>query len=390
MPAALRQRLARWQQARLQDGLVRRRALRGETAGSRANIGGRTVVNFCSNDYLGLATDPRLAEAAQQAARIHGYGSGASALVCGYTAVHEELEAALAHFLGRERAIVLPSGYHANLAVLGTFVARGDTVVADRYIHASLIDAALMSRARLRRYPHNDAGTADRLCAQSAAGLVLLVTEGVFSMEGDVAPLAALRQVAASRDACLVVDDAHGIGVLGEHGAGALEISGLARDRGVHLLVGTLGKAFGAAGAFVAGAADLIDELMQQARSYRYTTAMPAPVAAAALTALHIIRNGPERPRLTLAIARFREAAAAAGLAVLPSQSPIQPLLVGDSARAVRLSDSLLEAGFHVAAIRPPTVPPGTARLRITLSAAHADEQIDRLVDTLARLWQER
>lgn len=347
---------------------------------------GRSLVNFCSNDYLGLTRHPEIAAAMSEAALRLGVGSGASHLVTGHGIEHERLEEELAAFTGRERALLFSTGYMANLAVITALADRGDLVLLDRLDHASLIDAALLSGARFKRYPHADADAASRILEQNASGsqsAALIATDGVFSMDGDLAPLPALAATAKAHDAWLVVDDAHGLGVLGATGRGTLEHFQLDADA-VPVLVGTLGKAFGSFGAFVAGSQDLIELLIQRARSYIYTTALPQPVAAATRAALRVIqREAWRRERVLALTARFRSAAKQAGLKLMDSSTPIQPVVLGDSESAVNVSQALFEAGFWVAAIRPPTVPKGTARLRVTLSAAHTEAQVDALVEAL-------
>lgn len=329
--------------------------------------------DFSSNDYLGLANR----------AAAGRTGAGASALVTGYGPEQRELETALATFLGREAVLVCSSGYLANLAVLTTLAGRGDTLVLDRLCHASLIDGARLSGARLKRYAHADpAAAATRLA--DADGHRLLVTDGVFSMDGDRAPLAALRDVAVETGATLVVDDAHGIGVLGERGGGLCECLGL--DAGdVPVLIGTLGKAFGAAGAFIAGSGELVEHLENHGRSVIYSTALSPAVAVAGRDALDVIReaDGPRRA-LRRRIAGFRAGAAERGLPLMPSDTPIQPLVLGEPRKALALQAFLESRGFLVAAIRPPTVPEGTSRLRITLSAAHDEAVVTTLLDALA------
>ncbi len=316
----------------------------------------------------------------------YGLGAGAAHLVCGHSLEHSALEAELAEFLGRERALLFSSGYLANLGVISALAGRHQMVVADRLNHASLIDAAQLAGARLCRYAHGDATACARLL-DSEGGARLLVTDGVFSMDGDVAPLAALAPLARACGAWLVVDDAHGIGVLGTLGRGALELSDL-DTTAVPVLVGTLGKALGCFGAFVAGDAVLIETLIQRARTYIYTTALPPAIAAAARAALRLVQREPwRRQQLRGLVERFRAGATALALPLAGSQTPIQPLIVGDSARAQALSEALMERGFWIGAIRPPTVPRGSARLRVTLSAAHDASQVDALLDALAEVF---
>jgi len=353
-------------------------------------------VNFCSNDYLGLARDPAVAAAMAEAAQRYGSGSGASHLVSGHGAEHEALERELAEFTGRARAVVFSTGYMANLGVLAALADKRDLLLADGLNHASLIDAARLVRSpRNLWYPHADAAAARALldvhapAAAAEGGGAFIVTDGVFSMDGDLAPLPALAAAARAHDAWLVVDDAHGIGVVGAEGGGCCEHFGL-DAQAVPVLIGTFGKALGSFGAFVAGDEDVIELLIQRARSYIYTTALPPAVAAATRRALRIVREEAwRREALQARIAQFREGAARRGLAVMPSTTPIQPLVLGGERAALAASGRLAEAGYRVTAIRPPTVPAGTARLRITLSAAHTPQQVEGLLAALDAAMRE-
>lgn len=367
------------------EGLYRSRRVVAGPVGPQAEVDGHQLLAFCSNDYLGLAGDPRVAAALAEAVQRLGTGSGAAHLVNGHHAEHHALEEELAAFTGRQRALLFSTGYMANLGAIAALVGRGDSVVGDRLNHASLIDGARLSGARPLRYRHADpAALAERLA--NAPGRALVATDGVFSMDGDVAPLAELATVCREHGARLLVDDAHGLGATGPGGRGSLALAGLdARD--VPLLVGTLGKAFGTFGAFVAGDEVLIETLIQQARPYIYTTALPPAVAAATRVSLQLAREEAwRRERLATLIARFRAGAEGLGLDLLPSSTPIQALLLGDARRALAASQALEARGLLVTAIRPPTVPEGTARLRITFSAAHDETQVDRLLDALADL----
>ncbi len=349
----------------------------------------RALLDFSSNDYLGLARHPAVAAAMSDCAQRTGAGSGASHLVTGHGSEHTKLEEALAAYTGRERALLFSTGYMANLAVVTTLAGRGETVLLDRLSHASLIDGALLSCARFKRYAHGDAGAAAAAMAGLASNPSVVATDGVFSMDGDVGPLDKLAVMAADHGAWLVVDDAHGLGVLGRTGRGSLEHFGL-DENAVPLLVGTLGKAFGTFGAFAAGPADLIELLMQKARPYIYTTALPQAVAAAARCALEIAtREAWRRERVLALAARFRANARQAGLPLteMPGPAvvtPIQPILLGSSSIAVAVQSELEDNGFCVIAIREPTVPRGTARLRVALSAAHTEDQVDSLVRALS------
>jgi 8-amino-7-oxononanoate synthase len=368
-------------------------------------VGGRLLRNFCSNDYLGLSHHPELIRAATECMSRFGFGAGAAHLVSGHSLEHHALEQELAAFVGRERALLFSSGYMANLGVIGALTDRHDTVLADRLNHASLLDAARLSGARLRRYAHGDMTHAAQMLEAPRAqpddsgphksnggggATTLIVTDGVFSMDGDLARLPDLAALARQHDCALMVDDAHGLGVLGKTGRGTLEQSGVDASA-VSILVGTLGKAFGTFGAFVAADADLIDYLIQRARTYIYTTALPPVVAAASRAGLRLAQEeGWRRERLLSLTLRFRAAAAAMGVPLTASTTPIQPVIVGEAAWTLALSEALMNAGFWVAAIRPPTVPPGTSRLRITLSAMHREQDVDALCETLGALWRER
>ena len=346
---------------------------------------GRALVDFSSNDYLGLARHPALARAMAECAPRTGAGSGASHLITGHGAEHEALEAELAAFTQRERALLFSTGYMANLAVMGALAVRGQRVLLDRLSHASLIDGARLSGAQLRRYAHADAPAAQRLAAAEPGATALIGTDGVFSMDGDLAPLPQLVRAAQAHEAWLVVDDAHGLGVIGAHGGGTLEHYGLSAAE-VPVLVGTLGKAFGSFGAFVAGGHELIEYLIQKARPYIYTTALPQPVAAASRAALRLARTEAwRRERLQAHIGRFRELARAAGVPLMASATAIQPVPLGSAAAALAVQRELSAAGLCVIAIRAPTVPAGRARLRVTLSAAHTEQQVEALVQALAR-----
>lgn len=348
----------------------------------RAVVAGRELLDFSSNDYLGLARDPRVIEALSACAARYGAGSGASHLVTGHGAEHERLEEALAALTGRSRALLYSTGYMANLAALGALAGRGERVWLDRLSHASLIDGALLSGARVQRYPHCDSFWLERTL-RGSNDCAVVATDGVFSMDGDIAPLAELARIAKAHSAWLMVDDAHGLGVVGPSGRGSLELARL-DDDDVPVLIGTLGKAFGAFGAFVAGSHHLIELLIQKSRPYRYTTALPQPVAAAARQAVEIAREEPWRRARVLALtARFRQGAAARDLPLGPSSIPIQPVILGSAEAALLVQQQLRDAGFWVVAIRSPTVPRGRERVRVTLSAAHTEAQVDALVEAL-------
>lgn len=381
--AGFQQRLGAALAQRREQGLYRQRLTLDSAQGPIVHLDGREYLNFCSNDYLGLAAHPRLVTSFQRAAAEYGVGSGASHLVCGHSRPHHELEEALAELTGRPRALLFSSGFAANTGTLTTLLQAGDNVFQDRLNHASLLDGGLHSGARLRRFGHNDMADLERKLS-AAQGPKLVAVDGVFSMDGDCAPLAELAAVCRQRDAWLMVDDAHGIGVMGAGGAGSVQAAGLGVED-VPVLMATLGKALGTGGAFVAGDDDLIEGLIQQARNYIYTTAIAPAVAAATLTSLAILQDESwRREHLTALIQRFRDGAAQLGLPLMASASAIQPLMVGDASSAMAMSQKLREQGLLIGAIRPPTVPAGTSRLRITLSAAHSEQQVDRLLEELA------
>jgi 8-amino-7-oxononanoate synthase len=375
----LRTRLQQYQQA----NLYRTRQCHERAQAPILMIAGKPYLSFCSNDYLGLASEPRLKQALQQGMEQYALGSGASHLITGHTQAHHELEQALAAYTGRERALLFSTGYMANLGVITALLGRQDAVFLDKLNHASLIDAALLSRAKLYRYAHHDMGHLEQLLAQSPAQHRLIVTDGVFSMDGDLAPLPMMVELAKRYDAWLMVDDAHGLGVLGQHGRGSLETYHLTSKQ-VPILMGTLGKAFGVFGAFVAGSELLIENLIQFARSYIYTTALPPALAVAAQTSLHLAQTETwRRKRLQTLISYFRQAALAKQLPLMDSSTPIQPILLRQTETALAVSKALYNQGIIVTAIRPPTVPAGTARLRVTLSALHEETQIDRLINEI-------
>ncbi len=385
-PDGLADRLARIEA----QGLYRHRRVVKRIRGVQAVSNGRSVLNFCSNDYLGLADHPKVVAAFKRGAEIYGVGSGASHLVTGHAPPHHALEEELADFTGRGRALLFSTGYMANLGVMAALVERGDWVFEDRLNHASLLDGALLSGARLKRYAHADAAALRTLLAECPAEGKLMVSDGVFSMDGDLAPLSELSVMATQAKAWLMVDDAHGLGVLGSTGRGVVEYFGLSATE-VPVLVGTLGKAFGTFGAFVAGSQDLIEYLIQRSRPYIYTTALPPAVSEATRASLRlVVEENWRREKLRLLIEHFRSGAGQLGLNLLASHTPIQPMLLGDNLVALQASQSLFDAGFLVSAIRPPTVPEGTARLRITLSAAHEENDVDRLLEALGSLELQR
>jgi len=366
--------------------LYRRRRLLESPQGPEVVVDGVPGLAFCSNDYLGLANHPVLKRAMIEGAEHFGVGGGASHLVMGHSTAHHALEEALAEWTGRPRALLFSTGYMANLGAINALLDKRDAVFEDRLNHASLLDGGLLSGARFQRYLHNDIDSLKQRLAKSDARRKLVVTDGVFSMDGDIADLQGLSAATREASGWLMVDDAHGFGCLGEQGGGCVEHFGLGVDE-VPVLVGTLGKAFGTAGAFVAGSEALIETLIQHARSYIYTTSMPPAVAWATLAALKLVREeGWRRDKLADLIGRFRRGAAELGYELMDSPTPIQPILIGEADEALRISRALEEQGVYVTAIRPPTVPAGSARLRITLTAVHSEEQVTRLLDALDRV----
>lgn len=383
---AFPQRLRAVLEERRAAGLYRQCLTLESAQGPLVRFDGRDYLNFCSNDYLGLAAHPKVIDSLRAAASTWGVGSGASHLVCGHSEPHRALEEALAEFTGRPRALLFSSGYAANTGILQALLQTGDTVLQDRLNHASLLDGGLHSGARLRRFAHNDCADLARKLAQ-ATGPALVAVDGVFSMDGDSAPLVEIANICGHHQAWLMVDDAHGFGLTGADGAGSVAAAGLGVAE-VPVLMATLGKALGTSGAFVAGSELLIEALIQRTRNYIYTTAMPPALAAASLTALGLLQEEAwRRDHLANLVYRFRRGAADLGLPVMAAGSAIQPLLVGDSGRAIELSRQLQNRGILISAIRPPTVPAGTSRLRVTLSAAHSAEQVERLLATLADVW---
>jgi 8-amino-7-oxononanoate synthase len=363
--------------------LYRERLVLESPQGAEVRVGDETLLSFCSNDYLGLANHPEVVAAFRAGAERYGVGAGASHLVTGHSRAHHALEEELADFVGAERALLFSTGYMANLGVVSALTDRHDHIFEDRLNHASLIDAARLTRAKVNRYPHAGAEQlADMLARDPRPGLI--TTDAVFSMDGDIAPLAELTRLASKHGMRLLADDAHGIGVLGKNGRGSFEHLGVPLVPPA-ILMGTLGKALGVFGAFVAGEAALIETLIQRARTYIYTTALPPAVAEAVRASLRMVRaEGWRREHLRALVAKFRAGAQQLGLALTSSSTPIQPLILGEARAAVEMSRHLRERGILVPAIRPPTVPEGAARLRISFSAAHTATQVDRLLETLA------
>ena len=368
------------------DGLYRSRRVMQSAQGTEILIDNQRVLNFCSNDYLGLANHPAVQQAFIDGVHKYGVGSGAAHLICGHSAAHHALEEELAAFSGYPRALLFSTGYMANLGVAQALCGRGDHVLEDRLNHASLLDAGLLSSARLSRYLHNDTDSLRQKLRRITQGEKLVMTDAVFSMDGDMAALPQLATICTEADAWLMIDDAHGIGVLGKEGRGSAQHFGLNATQ-IPIYMATLGKALGTAGAFVAGSDDLIEYLIQSARTYIYTTAMPPAVAEATRASLKLAQQAADRrEQLQQHIKQFRTGAQQLGLQLMDSATPIQPIMAGDTATASRWSQQLLAHGILVTAIRPPTVPPGTARVRITFSAHHSPEQINRLLDALSKL----
>jgi 8-amino-7-oxononanoate synthase len=369
------------------QGLRRRRRVLETAQGAHVRVDGRDYLSFASNDYLGLAAHPAIAEAARAAAAEYGAGAGAAHLLTGHHALHHRLEQELAEFVGLPAALLFSTGYMTNLGVVTALVDRHGAVFADRLNHASLVDAALLSRAEHKRYRHNDLDHLEQLLRESTAKDKLIATDAVFSMDGDLAPVPELLALAEQYDAWLYVDDAHGFGVLGKEGRGILEHSRLSTLDSRLIYLATLGKAAGVSGAFVAGSADLVEWLVNKARTYVYTTATPPMLAAAVSASLGLIAGEPERrTRLAGLIARLKAGVTALPWSLMASDTPIQPLLVGGNHEALRLSEGLRERAILCPAIRPPTVPEGSARLRISLSASHTEADLDRLLAALGEL----
>ncbi len=375
-------------QKRREDNLYRERRTAQGPQSRTIRVDGRDYLNFCSNDYLGLANDDRIKQALIDGATEWGVGSGASHLVCGHTEVHHALEAALAEFTGRPRALLFSSGYAANLGVLNGLLGPGDSVFEDKLNHASLLDGGLLSRANFKRFRHRDYGHLMTQLEQAADsdGRKLLVSDGVFSMDGDICDLNALISASQQHSAWVMIDDAHGMGVLGEQGRGTVPAE---QSDNVQVLMGTLGKAFGTQGAFVAGSDDLIETLIQQARTFIYTTALPPAIAVATAASLAIVREEQwRRDKLQELIGQFRNGAEAIGLNLLPSDTPIQPVLMTSETHALETAQQLEAMGILVVAIRPPTVPAGSSRLRITLTANHSADDVRTLLESLSKALQ--
>ena len=367
---------------RRRQHLYRHRKLLASPQAATVILDGKAVLAFSSNDYLGLANHPQVIAAFTAAAQKYGVGGGASHLICGHSIEHHGLEEELAEFCGRGKALLFSAGYMANLGVISALVGSGDLVVEDKLNHASLLDGGLLSGARFQRYLHSDMASLEKHL-QKDARRKLVVSDGVFSMDGDLANLPEIAAVCGRNDAWLMVDDAHGFGVLGATGGGIAQHYGLGETE-LPILMGTLGKGFGTAGAFIAGSAELVDYLVQFSRPYIYTTAMPPAVAAATRVSLKLVKaESWRRQKLQELIALFRQGAASLGLELMPSPTPIQPVMVGSQARCMAIGDYLWQQGIHVGTIRPPTVPKNTARLRVTLNANHSEDDVVRLLSSL-------
>lgn len=364
--------------------LYRTRRLLESPQSPNVIVDGKKFTAFCSNDYLGLANHPDVISAFQQAARQYGVGSGASHLVAGHSFEHHALEEELAAFTNRNRALLFSTGYMANMGVITALVGQGDAIFEDRLNHASLLDAGLLSGARFQRFLHNDIKNLQTRLEKAEANRKLIVVDGVFSMDGDCAVLPELSALAQNHNAWLMIDDAHGFGYLGKNGGGSAEHFGLSQDD-LPILMGTLGKAFGTFGAFIAGSETLIETLIQFARPYIYTTAMPPAVAAATRVSLRLLQAEHwRREHLQMLIARFREGVKKIGLQLMDSSTPIQPIVIGDEAVTLAISAALAERGFLITAIRPPTVAAGSSRLRVTFTAEHTTQQVDDLLSAFA------
>ena len=368
-----------------QRSLYRSRRITTSPQGCKMVVDNQQVINFSSNDYLGLANHPQVIHAFQQATNQYGVGSGSAHLICGHSQIHHALEEELAEFTGRERALLFSSGYMANMGVISALLGQGDRVFEDRLNHASLLDGGLLSKARFQRYRHSNLPDLHKKLTLSEQR-TLVVTDGVFSMDGNIALLPKLVSMTEQSGAWLMVDDAHGLGVLGSTGAGVIQQYGLNQQQ-IPILMGTLGKSFGTFGAFIAGSELLIETLIQRARTYIFTTAIPTAIAEATRTSLKlVVTDNWRREKLMDLVGYFRQGANQLGLKLMASDSAIQPILVGDSRKTVQISQALLEQGFLVSAIRSPTVPMGTARLRVTFSANHQQEHVTQLLDALDRI----
>ena len=378
------QQLAKNLADRKTAGRYRQQRTRLGEQGVEVIIDGEQLLSFCSNDYLGLASHPALKKAFIDAVEQDGVGAGAAHLLTGHSQYHQQLEEQLADFMGQQRALLFSSGYQANIGVIDGLMTRGDCILQDKLNHASLLDGGRLSLAEQLRYQHNDMQALQRRLQQSEkAAHRLIVTDGVFSMDGDIAPLPELISLAKQHSTAVMIDDAHGLGVLGKQGRGTVEYYQI-EQQNMPIIMGTFGKAFGTAGAFVAADEEVIDTLIQQARSYVYTTAQPAAIAAATLASLRLVQDENwRRDKLQTLIRQFKVGAAELGLKLIDSDTAIQPIVMGDDEQAITIGKQLEEKGLLVGVIRPPTVPEGSARLRITLSANHSEQQVKQLLDGL-------
>jgi len=369
-----------------QQHLYRKTHISESPQQTHMQINGEKLLTYCSNDYLGLANHPDIIKAFKQAADKYGVGSGAAHLINGHSIEHQKLEEELAEFTGRDRALLFSTGYMANLGVVNALLERGDKLFADKLNHASLIDAGLLSKAKMQRYAHSDTNALQKLYDKNTSENTMILSDGVFSMDGDCAPVKQLTTIAKHEQAWLMIDDAHGFGTLGKTGAGLLEQEQLSQTD-VPILMATLGKGIGTAGAFVAGSDDLIEYLIQTARTYIYTTAMPPAVAAATRASLKLVQQERwRRDKLQSLIQQFKQGANEIGLTLMPSDTAIQPILIGSTKKALEISNKLKAKGILVTAIRPPTIPEGTARLRVTFSANHTDADVRLLLERLQAL----
>jgi 8-amino-7-oxononanoate synthase len=368
-------------------GRYRKQRVRQGQQGVDIIVDGQRFLSFCSNDYLGLANHPDIVRAFTHAAERYGLGSGAAHLLTGHSHYHDELELALAEFTGHEKALLFSSGYQANIGVLDGLMARDDLIIQDKLNHASLLDGARLAASKNVRYAHNDLSALTRRLEHSQdTQRKLIVTDGVFSMDGDIAPLPDIMHLASQHHAGVLIDEAHALGVLGHSGRGSVEHFDLNYDS-MPMIMGTFGKAFGTSGAFVAADADVIDTLIQQARSYVYTTAQPAAIAAATLVSLRLVQQEAwRREKLNVLIEQFRHGAKQLGLTLMESFTAIQPVVIGDDLKAIQIGKALEQQGILVGVIRPPTVPEGSARLRITLSADHTEQQVNQLLNALEHI----
>lgn len=377
-------------QERRAESLYRRRRTVDGSQQPNVVVDGKQLLAFCSNDYLGLANHSDVIRSFQNAANEYGVGGGASHLIIGHSRAHHQLEEELAAFTGRPRVLLFSTGYMANLGVLSALLGKGDAVFQDRLNHASLLDGGQLSGARFQRYLHCDPESLATKLERSEARRELVVTDGVFSMDGNIAPLKELSCVAQNHSAWLMVDDAHGFGVVGQNGRGVADLFDMGLKE-LPVLMGTLGKGFGTSGAFVAGSEELIETLIQFSRSYIYTTSMPPAIAAATCTSLRLLQKEDwRREKLQSLIQQFRSGCQELGLELMDSSTPIQPILVGDAEQALAISESLEQQGILVTAIRPPTVPKGASRLRVTLSASHTEEDVNRLLRALEMTAKQR